>query len=83
MESLRGLLITVALVISMYILPLAVAVSVDIDYQNWAVGHYSVIAEKVGGNPLKVYVSLIGLVSALGLFLVRMCTNSAVLYAMR
>lgn len=36
---------------------------------------------KLGGHPFKVYMTLIGLVSSLGLFNVQLCTSSRVLYA--
>jgi amino acid transporter len=77
----RGLILAVLLVIISYIWPLAIAVSLETDYDNWSVGYYSDIAGKLSGG-LKVYTSAIGLVSALGLFNVRLCTASAALSAL-
>jgi len=78
----RGLIIAVVLVIISYVWPLTVAVSVDHDYDKWYVGYYADITGRLGGDYFKIYTSLIGLASAIGLFNVRLCTASAALSAL-
>jgi len=77
----RGLIIAVVLVILSYVWPLMVAVSLERNYDQWYVGYYSDIAGSLSEG-LKYYTSTIGLVSALGLFNVRLCTASAALSAL-
>jgi amino acid transporter len=40
------------------------------------------VADKLGGEPFKIYLTLVGLVSALGMFNVLLCTSARSLYAL-
>jgi len=63
-------------VIVTYIWPLAVSVSIDQQYDKWYMGYYSQIAYEMGGQGFKIFMTVVGLVSALGLFNARLCASS-------
>lgn len=79
----RGLFCTVMLVVLTYSLP-ALAVLVHVPYvaEDWTEGAWSSLAAKVGGARLGMFVSLAGMVSALGLFSMLLFTYSRVPFAM-
>jgi amino acid transporter len=72
----------VALVTLAYLLPLAVGVSVDKNWHEWQEGHFPKVAAQIGGEWLGVWLTIAGLVSAVGLFNALLCTSSRVPYAM-
>ena len=78
----RAMAITVLLVTAAYLLPVAVGVSADTDWSAWQEGYFPKIAAQIGGEWLGIWLTVAGLISALGLFNALLCTSSRVPYAM-
>jgi amino acid transporter len=78
----RAMVVAVVLVTAAYLLPVAVGVSADTGWSQWQEGHFPKIAAQVGGPWLSNWLSIAGLISALGLFNALLCTSSRVPYAM-
>jgi amino acid transporter len=78
----RAMIVALALVTFSYVLPVAVGVGVEPGWEQWKEGHLPEVAEKIGGAGLATWVTLTGLVSALGLFNALLCTSARVPYAM-
>jgi amino acid transporter len=78
----RAMVLTVLLVTLVYLLPVAVGVSVDMRWAEWKDGYFPKVAGQIGGPWLGTWLTLAGLVSAVGLFNALLCTSSRVSYAM-
>ncbi len=78
----RAMAAAVLLVTATYLLPVAVGVSADTQWAEWQEGHFPKIAAQIGGVWLGVWLTLAGLISAVGLFNALLCTSSRVPYAM-
>jgi amino acid transporter len=70
------------LLIASNILPLLIASSILPNHEDWRVGTYVDIAKIIGGTSFKVWIGIVGMFSILGLLLIRLCTNSRILYGM-
>eukprot|EP00753_Platysulcus_tardus_P012856 PLAT3557.1.p1 GENE.PLAT3557.1~~PLAT3557.1.p1 ORF type:complete len:488 (-),score=172.35 PLAT3557.1:24-1487(-) len=71
----RSLLIVVAACCATYALPLAVGVCVEPNVALWEDGFFVTLAERVGGQWLKLAMLLGGAVSSAGLLLTMLCTS--------
>jgi amino acid transporter len=78
----RAMMVALALVTLSYVLPVAVGVGIDPHWQQWKEGHFPEVAEKIGGAGLATWLTVAGLISALGLFNALLCTSARVSYAM-
>jgi amino acid transporter len=78
----RAMAIAVLLVTAAYLLPVMVGVSADIQWADWEEGRFPQIAALIGGNWLGIWLTVAGLISAVGLFNALLCTSSRVPYAM-
>lgn len=78
----RAMTISVLLVTLAYLLPVWVGVSVDTEWSNWKEGYFPNVAAAVGGAWLGAWLTIAGLVSAMGLLNALLCTSSRVPYAM-
>jgi len=72
----------VVLVTVAYLLPVAVGVGVDSNWQAWEEGYFPKIAAAIGGPWLGAALAAAALVSAAGLLSALLCTSSRVPYAM-
>lgn len=78
----RAMAAAVLLVTATYLLPVAVGVSADTQWAEWEEGYFPKIAAQIGGNWLGIWLTIAGLISAVGLFNALLCTSSRVPYAM-
>jgi len=78
----RAMVATVVLVTLAYLLPVAVGVGVDKNWGEWKDGYFPKVAAQVGGDWLGMWLTVTGLVSAVGLFNALLCTSARVPYAM-
>jgi amino acid transporter len=78
----RAMITVVILLTLVYLLPLAVGVSVDKNWQDWKEGYLPKVAGQIGGQWLGIGFTLAALVSAVGLFNALLCTSSRIPYAM-
>lgn len=78
----RALLLVFPLVLLSYGLPIWVGLGIDPDWQNWGSGHFTRIAERVGGAFLGGWVSLAGVVSNMALFSAWLLSYSRLPFAM-
>lgn len=74
--------LTVLVVTLVYLLPVAVGVGADRNWEQWKDGHFTNVAEQIGGPWLGGWIAAAGLISALGLFSALLLTSSRVPYAM-
>ncbi|HEY1373213.1 MAG TPA: APC family permease [Candidatus Binatia bacterium] len=72
----------VVLVTIAYLLPVAVGVGVDSNWQAWEEGYFPKVAAAIGGPWLGGALAAAALVSAAGLLSALLCTSSRVPYAM-
>jgi amino acid transporter len=72
----------VVLVTIAYLLPVAVGVGVDSNWQSWEEGYFPKVAAAIGGPWLGAALAAAALVSAAGLLSALLCTSSRVPYAM-
>jgi amino acid transporter len=72
----------VVLVTVAYLLPVAVGVGVDHNWQAWEEGYFPKVADAIGGPWLGAALAAAALVSAAGLLSALLCTSSRVPYAM-
>jgi amino acid transporter len=78
----RAMAIAVLLVTGAYLLPIMVGVSADTQWSDWEEGRFPRIAAQIGGDWLGIWLTVAGLVSAVGLFNALLCTSARVPYAM-
>jgi amino acid transporter len=78
----RAMAVTVLLVTFVYLLPIAIGVSVNTDWPAWKEGYLPQIAAQIGGTGLGTWLTVAGLVSAVGMFNALLCTSSRVPFAM-
>jgi len=78
----RAMASTVVLVTLVYLLPTAVGVGVDAEWNLWQEGYFPKVAAQIGGPWLGTWLTVTGLVSAVGLFSALLCTSARVPYAM-
>eukprot|EP00026_Physarum_polycephalum_P008956 Phypoly_transcript_09063.p1 GENE.Phypoly_transcript_09063~~Phypoly_transcript_09063.p1 ORF type:complete len:445 (+),score=44.18 Phypoly_transcript_09063:85-1335(+) len=79
----RAMIVTMLIVIIMYILPLAAGISIDPNYENWNQnGYFSVAAAKVGGDKLRIFLGVGGMMSSLGLFNCLLCASARLVYCL-
>ena len=78
----RAMAFSVLLVTLAYLLPVLVGVSIDTEWANWKEGYFPKVAARAGGNWLGAWLTIAGLVSAMGLLNALLCTSARVPYAM-
>jgi len=78
----RAMAISVLLVTLAYLLPVLVGVSIDTEWANWKEGYFPKVAAHASGNWLGAWLTIAGLVSAMGLLNALLCTSARVPYAM-
>jgi amino acid transporter len=78
----RAMAVAVVLVTFAYLLPIAVGVGVDKNWDQWQEGHLANVAEQIGGAWLGGWLAIAGLISAVGLLSALLLTSSRVPYAM-
>ncbi|EFJ06852.1 hypothetical protein SELMODRAFT_430321 [Selaginella moellendorffii] len=78
----RALAASVMLISAVFSMPTVIGVSVIPNFTDWKNGTYMRAAKFIGGKGLKVWMGLSEVFSALGLLLVRLCTNSRIIYGM-
>ncbi len=78
----RVMAASVILVTLAYLLPVAVGVGVDQRWGEWTEGYFPQVAAQIGGWWLGTWLTLAGLVSAVGLLNAYLCTSSRIPYAM-
>ncbi|MGH7770695.1 MAG: APC family permease [Candidatus Binatia bacterium] len=78
----RAMATTVVLVTLAYLLPVAVGVGVDRNWSDWKEGYFPNVGAQIGGGWLGTWLTVTGLVSAVGLLNALLCTSSRVPYAM-
>lgn len=62
-----------------FVLPLAIGICVDRDWQNWDVGVFARVGQIVGGDWLKIWVIVASMFTNAGLFNAAMTTSSRAL----
>ena len=78
----RAMAVTVVLVTLTYLLPVAVGVGADRNWDQWKDGHFTQVAEQIGGAWFGGWLAIAGLISAVGLLSALLLTSSRVPYAM-
>jgi len=78
----RAMIVTVVLVTTVYLLPMAVGVGVATESSAWKEGYLPQVAARIGGSWLGIWLTCAGLASAAGMFNALLCTSARVPYAM-
>jgi len=78
----NALAATVVLVTLAYLLPVAVGAGVDQQWDTWKEGRFPHIAAEVGGPWLGTWLTVAGVISAIGLLNSLLCTSARVPYAL-
>jgi amino acid transporter len=78
----RAMVVTVLLVTLAYLLPVAVGVGMEKNWSHWKEGYFPEVAARIGGGWLGGWLTVTGLISAVGLLNALLCTSSRVPYAM-
>jgi len=78
----KGMFVTMILTLVSYVLPLLIGMCVDQNFSAWQDGHYSTVSQMLGGNWLRLMMSIGGTVSSLGLFNCLSCNAARNLFAM-
>jgi amino acid transporter len=73
---------TVLLVTAVYLLPVAVGIGVDANSATWKEGDFPKVAALIGGAQLGTWLTIGGLISAVGMLNALLCTSARVPYAM-
>ena len=76
------MIVTVVLVTTVYLLPMAVGVGVATESSAWKEGYLPQVAAQIGGSWLGIWLTCAGLASAAGMFNALLCTSARVPYAM-
>ena len=75
----RAMVVTIVLVTIVYLLPLAVSISMDHEnLDQWTDGHFTIVAQLHVGDWLSAWISLGGALSAVGLLNTLLCTAARV-----
>ena len=75
----KAMVVTIALVTIVYLLPLAVAISLDHEnLDEWTDGHFAQVAQSHVGEWLSAWIALGGAISAVGLLNTLLCTSARV-----
>lgn len=73
------MVVTICLVTGVYLLPLAVSISLDHEHlEDWTDGHFTTVAQMHVGDWLSAWISLSGALSAVGLLNTLLCTAARV-----
>lgn len=78
----RAMAAALLLMMVTYLLPVAVGVGADKSWSDWKEGYFPVVGARIGGEWLGTWLTVAGLISALGLFSALLCTSSRVSYSM-
>ncbi len=78
----RALLVVFPLILASYGLPILVSLAVDSNWANWQAGHFTQIAEKIGGRFLGAWVSMAGVIANMALFGTWLLAYSRIPFAM-
>jgi amino acid transporter len=78
----RAMVYTVLLVTAVYLLPVAVGIGVDANSATWKEGDFPKVAALIGGAQLGTWLTIGGLISAMGMLNALLCTSARVPYAM-
>lgn len=78
----RALLLVFPMILASYGLPLLVSLAVDASWPAWQAGHFTHIAEQVGGKFLGGWVSMAGVVANMALFGTWLLSYSRIPFAM-
>jgi len=78
----RAMIATVLLVTACYLLPVTVGTGVSTQWGEWKEGYFPTIAAQIGGAWLGSWLTVAGLVSAIGLFNGLLCTSARIPYAL-
>ena len=78
----RAMAAAVFVVTLVYLMPIAVGVSVDTDWPAWKEGYLPNVAAQIGGSWLGIWLTVVGLVSAAGMLNALLCTSARVPFAM-
>ncbi|MGH7493855.1 MAG: APC family permease [bacterium] len=78
----RALLAVFPMILASYCLPILVSLAVDPTWAEWQAGHFSKIAEKVGGRFLGGWVSMAGVIANMALFGAWLLSYSRIPFAM-
>ncbi|MBI3246490.1 MAG: APC family permease [Deltaproteobacteria bacterium] len=78
----RAMATTVVLVTLAYLLPVTVGVGVDQHWEAWTEGYFPHVAAQVGGPWLGTWLTVAGLISAVGLLSSLLCTSARIPYAL-
>ena len=75
----RAMVVTIILVTLVYLLPLAVSISLDHEHlEEWTDGHFATVAQVHVGDWLSAWIALGGALSAVGLLNTLLCTAARV-----
>lgn len=77
----RAMIITLIAMILVVIFPVMVSVCVATDYSAWKEGYFAVVAEKMAGKWLRIWIVLGACLSSLGILNTYLCTCSEMLAA--
>lgn len=78
----RAMIVTVVLVTTVYLLPVAVGAGIATDWSQWKEGYFPSVAGQIGGAWLGIWLTLAGLVAAAGMLNALLCTSARVPFAM-
>ena len=78
----RAMAVTVVLVTLVYLLPIAVGVNGETNWEAWKEGYFPTVAARIGGPWLGTWLTLAGLISAAGMLSALLCTSARVPFAM-
>ena len=78
----RAMILTLILVTTVYLLPMAVGTGVASDWPQWKEGYLPKIAAQIGGPWLGIWLTVAALISAAGMFSALLCTSARVPSAM-
>jgi amino acid transporter len=78
----RAMAFTVLFVTLAYLLPVAVGVGVESNWSSWKEGYFPIVAARIGGSWLGIWLTVAGLISAAAMLSALLCTSARVPYAM-
>ena len=78
----RALAISLPLITLCYLLPVLAGLAASTDWQAWTAGYFPILAGNLGGSWLEYWLTIGGLVSAVGLFSALLLSVSRIPYVM-